>query len=75
MIMRQMGVALPDDLRARIEAAALANDRSVGAEIRFRLRRSFAEEMVKEFVAAASAIKAEAEAKSRSRSANTETQA
>lgn len=39
--MRQLGLALPDDLRQEVEAAADAAGRSIAAEIRERLWVSF----------------------------------
>lgn len=39
--MKQMKVALPDDLRARLDAAAEKSGRSVAEEIRARLQTSF----------------------------------
>src|SRR5262245_14258787 len=41
---RQMGVGLPDELRAQLEAAASAADQSLAEEIRQRVERSFAED-------------------------------
>jgi hypothetical protein len=38
---RQMGVALPADLRQKLEAASEAADHSIAEEIRVRLERSF----------------------------------
>jgi hypothetical protein len=38
---RQMGVALSDELRRKLEAASEAADRSIAEEIRIRLERSF----------------------------------
>jgi hypothetical protein len=39
---RQLAVALPDDVRNRLEAAAVKSDRSIAEEIRRRLDESFA---------------------------------
>src|SRR5438128_1680405 len=41
---RQMGVGLPDDLRAQLEAASAAGGHSVAEEIRRRLERTFEDE-------------------------------
>jgi hypothetical protein len=43
-VKRQMGVALSDDLRDRLEKSADAAGHSVGEEIRQRLERTFAED-------------------------------
>jgi hypothetical protein len=39
--MKQIAIAIPDDLRARIEAAATTQDHSIAEEIRRRLERTF----------------------------------
>jgi hypothetical protein len=41
MVQKQIAIALPDDLRLRIEEAALAGEQSIAAEIRLRLEKSF----------------------------------
>jgi hypothetical protein len=44
--MKQMKVALPDDLRARLDAASKKSGRSVAEEIRARVEASFARDVV-----------------------------
>jgi hypothetical protein len=44
--MKQMKVALPDDLRARLDAASERSGRSVAEEIRARVEQSFARDVV-----------------------------
>jgi hypothetical protein len=44
--MKQMKVALPDDLRARLDAAGEKSGRSVAEEIRARIEASFARDAV-----------------------------
>src|SRR5262249_15593412 len=41
---KQMGVALPDDLRAKLDAAAVESGISLAEEIRRRLERSFTQD-------------------------------
>jgi hypothetical protein len=43
---KQMGVALPDDIRAQVEAAAERAGHSIAEEIRQRLERTFQEDAI-----------------------------
>jgi hypothetical protein len=44
---QQMGVAFPDDLRAKLDAAAAESGNSIAEEIRQRVERSFAQDAAK----------------------------
>src|SRR5262249_30872751 len=44
--MKQMKIALPDDLRARLDAASARSGRSIAEEVRVRVEASFARDIV-----------------------------
>jgi len=44
--MKQLKVSLDDDLRAKLEASSVASGKSLGEDIRDRLERTFAEDLI-----------------------------